>query len=116
MDEETLRNDKEVILLRLTNVYMMILLYFKSGDFERIVRYLTENTKQNLNLKELLDTFSKEPNVNRQCGMRGVDDVVCYLYQILADSLMQTQEWKRASDTYYLVCKMHNRWKHNIEE
>lgn len=48
--------------------------------------------------------------------MRGIDDVVLFLYQILADSLMQTQNWNEASSTYYLVCKIYNRWKHNIQE
>jgi hypothetical protein len=56
-------NDVDIVETRLLNAYILMKLYAKAEAFERVVRFLTENTKNNLYIKDLLDKIAHEPNL-----------------------------------------------------
>lgn len=52
--------DISIVRLRLHNAYLLMKSYFKANDYSRIVRFLTENTKANMFIKDLMIKMSKE--------------------------------------------------------
>jgi hypothetical protein len=58
---EVMTTDINMVETRLINVFMLVKLYMRIGNPQRVLRLLSENTKQNLYLKDLLDKLSKEP-------------------------------------------------------
>mmetsp|Transcript_40874 Transcript_40874/g.62294 ORF Transcript_40874/g.62294 Transcript_40874/m.62294 type:complete len:245 (+) Transcript_40874:501-1235(+) len=104
-----LTKEISVVELRLLNVFMLMKLYFKSGDFERVIRFLSENTKANMYIKDLMEKLAKEANL----ANRMIQNYVLYLYQILAHSYAQKNIFDKAKSTYFILCKIFNRWKVN---
>ena len=71
--------------------------YFKAGDHQRIVRFLSENTVANLYIKDLLCRLSKEASL----GDNELQNYVLFIFEIQGDSLMATNSFKKASDAFY---------------
>lgn len=99
----------EIVETRLLNMYMLAKLWIRIDDFDRVIRILSTNTKANLYIKDLLEKLSKEPNI----ALNSVQNYVLYIYYFLGDAYMQTKQFKKASQVYYLACKIYNRWKVN---
>lgn len=109
MDFELVTTDIDISRLRLLNVYMLMKCYCQAGDHSRVVRFLSSNTEQNQYFADLLAKLSREANLSDT----EIQNYVLFLLQIHGDSLMSTKEFKKASELYYLVCKVYNRWKVN---
>ena len=60
---ELLTTEIDIVESRLLNAYMLIKLWMRVDDFDRVIRFLSSNTKSNLYIKDLLEKLSKEPNV-----------------------------------------------------
>jgi hypothetical protein len=81
---ELVTSEIEIVESRLLNVYMLVKLYMKIDDFDRVIRFLSENTKANLYIKDLLEKLSKESNV----ALNSVQNFVLFIYYYLGDALM----------------------------
>ena len=64
VDFHSLTNDIAVVELRLLNVFMLVNLYQELGHHERLLRYLGENTRSNMYLKDLLERLSTEAQLS----------------------------------------------------
>ena len=76
----------DIVEARLLNAYMLIKLWMRIDDFDRVIRVLSTNTKANLYIKDLLEKLSKEPNL----ALNSVQNYVLYIYYFLGDAHMQT--------------------------
>ena len=92
-------NDVDIVETRLLNAYMLMKLYTKADAFERVVRFLTENTKNNLYIKDLLDKIAHEPNLQNN----NIQNYVLFIYQYLGDGLMECKQFEKSSQIYYLI-------------
>ena len=93
IDFEMMSSDVEIVETRLLNAYMLMKLYTKAEAHERIVRYLSENTKSNLYIKDLLDKIAHEPNLSNN----NIQNYVLFIYQYLGDALMESKLFERAT-------------------
>lgn len=101
--------DLDIIRLRLHNAHLLMKAYFKASDYARIVRFLTENTKANMYIKDLILKLSREGSLQDN----ELQNYVLHIQQILGECHMATKDFKKASTTFYQVCKLYNRWKVN---
>ena len=76
VDFAVMTNDVNIVEQRLLNAYMLMKLYIKAEANERVVRFLTENTKNNLYIKDLLDKISHEPNLQNN----NIQNYVLFIY------------------------------------
>ena len=53
----------DIIKLRLKNVYLLIQAFFKLEEYHRILRFLTQNTTNNLFIKDLIQKLSLESTI-----------------------------------------------------
>lgn len=80
-------------------------------DFPRIIRFLSTNTAKNLYIKDLLSKLSLEGTLSDN----DLQNYVLFTHWALGTALLQTKEYVKANDTFYLICKLYNRWKINNE-
>ena len=64
LDFDLLTTDIDIVETRLLNAFMLMKLYTKAEAPDRVIRFLTENTKSNLYIKDLLEKMSHEANLS----------------------------------------------------
>lgn len=79
-----LTSELDVIKLRLKNVHMLMSAYFKAGDFDRVIRFLSQNTNSNLYIKDLINKLCQEPKLTDL----DLQNYVLYILQLLGDSML----------------------------
>lgn len=68
-----------------------------AGDFERVQRFLSENTEANLFIKDLLDRLVQESSLYDA----QIQNNTLFLFQYLGDSYMNMKQFREASSTYF---------------
>jgi hypothetical protein len=63
IDFPAMTTDVDIVEARLLNAFMLMKLYTKAEAPDRIIRFVSENTKSNMYLKDLLDKISRESNL-----------------------------------------------------
>jgi hypothetical protein len=63
IDFEIMSRSPKIAKLRLLNAYYLMKAYMLAGDFERVQRFLSENTEANLFIKDLLDRLVQESSL-----------------------------------------------------
>ena len=73
-----------IVKFRLQNAYLLMKAYMLAGDFERVHRFLSENTESNMFIKDLLTRLVSETSLSDN----SIQNNVLFLYQFLGDCLM----------------------------
>ena len=98
-------SDLGILTLRVYNAYLLLLLYFRLGEFEKVLKFVESDQD-----RFFKDSFSK---LSGKVGLKSADleNYILQIYQIHADSLMMTEQYKKANKVFYTLCKVYNKWK-----
>jgi hypothetical protein len=105
IDLKEILSDLNTLTLRVYNAYLLLLLYFRLGEFEKVVKFVESDQD-----RFFKDSFSK---LSGKVGLKSADleNYILQIYQINADSLMMTEQYKKANKVFYTLCKVYNKWK-----
>ena len=96
---------------KLFNAYQLCLVYFKMGDMSRILRFFEHNisphSQEFTSFRANLDRLA----LRQKMKCRDTQEFILHLYAILANALMLDKQFKKASEVFYNICKLFNKWK-----
>eukprot|EP00347_Sterkiella_histriomuscorum_P023783 403333405 len=101
-------NDQTFVFLRLYSAFLLISLYNFIGDHQKITKYLEQNTKSYMNLKQFLEHLLKKHKLKKE-----LSNYILQIYKFNSKALLSTQKYSKAVLVLSDISKLYDRWRTN---
>ncbi|CDW82633.1 tpr domain containing protein [Stylonychia lemnae] len=100
--------DQTFNFLRIFNSYLLVYFYHIFGENGRIIKYLEQDTKSNINLKTMLENLQKKHRLKKEVG-----NYVLNIMKIYSKILVVEGRFSKAVLVLSDISRLYERWRSN---